>query len=174
MFVKKWELVVTMVLLLIHTAAIFTTCQKIIHKHSAPAQENRNAPVQTISSLPDRIAYNLPSRSGTPRVPTTIEAIVTAYTKNDPGMDGKGITFTGTKARPGIAAVDPAVIPLGSVLYVPGYGYARAEDIGGAIKGNRIDLYFENRSDALKWGRKRMRVEIVQLSQLKPDVYESD
>lgn len=153
-----------MILLLIHTAVIFTTCQKIIHKRSAPAQENRNAPVQTISSLPDRITYNLPSRFGTPRVPTTIEAIVTAYTKNDPGMDGKGITFTGTKVRPGVAAVDPKVIPLGTVLFVPGYGYARAEDTGGAIRGNHIDLYFESRNEALKWGKKRMHVEIVHLS----------
>jgi 3D (Asp-Asp-Asp) domain-containing protein len=76
-------------------------------------------------------------------------------------MDGKGITFTGTKVRPGVAAVDPEAIPLGSVLFVPGYGYARAEDTGGAIKGNRIDLYFENKEEAFRWGKKELDVEIL-------------
>ncbi|MGB9846914.1 MAG: 3D domain-containing protein [Desulfotomaculales bacterium] len=104
---------------------------------------------------------NLPSRSGATRRPTVVKAVVTAYTKDDPGMDGKGITFTGTKARPGVAAVDPEVIPLGSVLFVPGYGYVRAEDTGGAIKGNRIDLYFESKEEAFRWGKKELDVEIL-------------
>jgi 3D (Asp-Asp-Asp) domain-containing protein len=104
---------------------------------------------------------DLPSRSGAARRPAVIKAVVTAYTRNDPGMDGKGITFTGTKVRPGVAAVDPEVIPLGSVLFVPGYGYARAEDTGGAIKGNRIDLYFEDREEAFRWGKKELDVEIL-------------
>jgi len=109
----------------------------------------------------ERVAGDLPSRSGAARRPAVIKAVVTAYTRNDPGMDGKGITFTGTKARPGVAAVDPEVIPLGSVLFVPGYGYARAEDTGGAIKGNRIDLYFEDREEAFRWGKKELDVEIL-------------
>ncbi|OPX89475.1 MAG: Cell wall-binding protein YocH precursor [Pelotomaculum sp. PtaB.Bin104] len=88
----------------------------------------------------------------------TLEVVATAYSKNDPGMDGRGVTRMGTEARPGVAAVDPAVIPLGTEFYVPGYGYARAEDTGGAIKGNRVDLFFESRDEALKWGRKRLKV----------------
>lgn len=88
----------------------------------------------------------------------TLEVVVTGYNKDDPGMDGKGITFTGTKVHRGIAAVDPSIIPLGSGLYIPGYGYARAEDTGGAIKGNRVDLYFENRKDALEWGHKKLTI----------------
>lgn len=51
-------------------------------------------------------------------------------------------TFTGVKVRYGVVAVDPKVIPLGTWLYVSGYGYALAADIGGAIKGNRIDCFF--------------------------------
>jgi 3D (Asp-Asp-Asp) domain-containing protein len=51
-------------------------------------------------------------------------------------------TFTGVKVRYGIVAVDPKVIPLGTWLYVSGYGYALAADIGGAIKGNKIDCFF--------------------------------
>lgn len=155
--VNKWSLLILILLLLAHTIVLFTTLQTI---SQYPAQTQAYQAQQA----PNRAAYNPPSRSGTPRAPVTIEAIVTAYTKNDPGMDGKGITFTGTKARPGVAAVDPKVIPLGTVLFVPGYGYARAEDTGSAIRGNHIDLYFESRNEALKWGKKRMHVEIVHLS----------
>lgn len=99
------------------------------------------------------------SRGGETR-PKIVEAEVTGYTRNDPGMDGRGITFTGTRVRRGVAAVDPEVIPLGSVLFVPGYGYARAEDTGGAIKGYRIDLFFENREEALRWGRRKVEVQV--------------
>jgi len=89
-----------------------------------------------------------------------LEVVATGYTNEDPGMDGKGVTFTGTKARSGVASVDPTVIPLGSELYVPGYGYARAEDTGGAIKGSRVDLFFESKDEAFKWGRKRLVITV--------------
>lgn len=65
---------------------------------------------------------------------------------------GGGRTATGTKARVGAIAVDPKVIPLGTKVYVKGYGYARAEDTGGNIKGNTIDLYMNSTSSCLKWG----------------------
>lgn len=54
----------------------------------------------------------------------------------------RGLTYSGTLVHQGTIAVDPNIIPLGSSLYVPGYGFGRAEDIGRAIKGNRIDLGF--------------------------------
>ena len=66
----------------------------------------------------------------------TMEA--TAYLPGDGG--GAGITATGIPATYGVAAVDPSVIPLGSRLYIPGYGEAVAADTGGAIYGYRIDL----------------------------------
>lgn len=63
-----------------------------------------------------------------------------------------GITFTGTKAEEGrTVAVDPEVIPLGSTVVIDGQEYI-AEDIGGAIKGNRIDRYMDNHQDALNAG----------------------
>lgn len=52
-------------------------------------------------------------------------------------------TATGKTLTKGIVAVDPTVIPLGTKLYIPGYGFAAAEDVGGSIKGNRIDLGFD-------------------------------
>lgn len=63
-----------------------------------------------------------------------------------------GTTATGTTVAWGTVAVDPSVIPLGSSLYVEGYGQARALDTGGAIKGNRIDLYMNSTEAALSFG----------------------
>jgi 3D (Asp-Asp-Asp) domain-containing protein len=69
-----------------------------------------------------------------------------------------GVTKSGERARFGIAAVDPKLIPLGSYLYVEGYGPALAADVGGAIKGSRIDLCFNSTRQANAWGRKKARV----------------
>lgn len=78
-----------------------------------------------------------------------------------PGDPQYGITYTGLRVRPGIVAVDPRVIPLGTWLYVEGYGEALAADIGGAIKGNKIDLYFESPSDVSKYGRRPVKVYVL-------------
>lgn len=72
-----------------------------------------------------------------------------------------GITYSGLKVRPGIVAVDPKVIPLGTWLYVEGYGEALAADIGGAIKGNRIDLYYESPKDVAKYGKRTVKVYVL-------------
>ncbi len=73
-------------------------------------------------------------------------------------MKGKpkdvGITSSGAKAQRGTIAVDPKYYKTGTIFYVPGYGYGIAEDSGGAIKGNHIDLWFSTHESALKWGRK--------------------
>ena len=73
-----------------------------------------------------------------------------------------GITATGTKAAQGrTIAVDPKVIPYGSVVYfdgIDGFGGYVAEDCGGAIKGNEIDLYFDSHEEALKWGVRELEV----------------
>lgn len=86
-----------------------------------------------------------------------------------PGHPEYGITATGIKARRGIVAVDPRVIPLGTRLYieslqnnVPNYGYAIAADTGGAIKGNIIDLFFETRREVDNWGIRKVRVYILE------------
>lgn len=74
---------------------------------------------------------------------------------------GSGKTSLGTEARRGIAAVDPSVIPLGTIVYVEGYGLAIAADTGGNIRGNRIDLCFNNHSEAIQFGRKTVRVHVL-------------
>jgi 3D (Asp-Asp-Asp) domain-containing protein/LysM repeat protein len=91
----------------------------------------------------------------------TVEA--TAYTASCEGCSGITKTGVNLKANPDakVIAVDPSVIPLGSRVYVEGYGYATAEDIGGAIKGNRIDVFVPTQSGALQWGRKSVKVTIL-------------
>ena len=76
---------------------------------------------------------------------------------------GDGITFTGTKATVGrTVAVDPVFIPLGSWLYIEGFGWRRAEDTGSAVRGNVVDIYVGEgpgaRQEALRLGRQRVRV----------------
>lgn len=71
-----------------------------------------------------------------------------------------GRTATGTTVHHGTIAVDPRVIPLGSYGYVPGYGEVHAEDTGGAIKGNIIDLWFSSYSQCRNWGRRTVEIYI--------------
>ena|SRR5690625_386119 len=77
-----------------------------------------------------------------------------------PGDPGYGITRSGMAAAPGAIAVDPNVIPLGSVLWVEDYGYGIAIDTGSAIKGSIVDVFFEDVADALEWGRRQVKVRV--------------
>ncbi|GAB4462253.1 MAG: hypothetical protein OHK0029_28780 [Armatimonadaceae bacterium] len=89
-----------------------------------------------------------------------LELEATAY---GPGGNGKwGMTTAmGIRPRYGIVAVDPRLIPLGTRLYVEGYGEALAADTGGAIKGKRIDLFYPTDRQARAYGRKKVRVIIL-------------
>ena len=84
-----------------------------------------------------------------------------------PGDPNYGITASGMKAQYGVVAVDPSVIPLGTKLYIEStdgswaYGYCVAGDTGGGINGNRVDLFFNSRSEALQFGRRQVRVYIL-------------
>ncbi|MDI6906862.1 MAG: ubiquitin-like domain-containing protein [Thermoanaerobacterales bacterium] len=69
---------------------------------------------------------------------------------------------TGVAPAPGIVAVDPQVIPLGTGLYIEGYGYARAMDTGGAVKGQTVDVFFTTRDAALQWGVRQVRVYVLE------------
>jgi 3D (Asp-Asp-Asp) domain-containing protein len=85
--------------------------------------------------------------------------VATAYTANCYGCSGT--TAMGQRAGHGIVAVDPRVIPLGSRLYIPGYGQAVAGDTGGAIHGNRVDLGFNSDADAMQFGRRSVTVYVL-------------
>jgi len=85
--------------------------------------------------------------------------VATGYSPQEPGLNDH--TATGMKAQHGVVAVDPSVIPLGTRLYVEGYGNAIAADTGSAIKGNKIDLCFDTLSECNKYGRRTVKVEIL-------------
>lgn len=99
------------------------------------------------------------SRGGTEyRYSRAIEAVATAYCPTDVGGSH---TALGIKPKRGIVAVDPRVIPLGTKVYVENYGVALAADTGGAIKGNRIDIFVDSHNEAVNWGRRRVRVYVL-------------
>jgi len=85
---------------------------------------------------------------GEPQCTRTMSVWATWYTAASAG--GVGTTATGTTVRKGTVAVDPSVIPLGTRMYIPGYGYGVAEDTGGAVIGNIIDLGY-GPNDVMDW-----------------------
>lgn len=111
---------------------------------------------------------NVVSRGGDALNYTNILTMTaTAYSQAPYDPTGGGsITASGTKVKRdpnGVStvAVDPKVIPLGTNLYVEGYGYAIAADTGGAVKGNKIDLYFNPGSEYKDWGKRTVTVYVL-------------
>lgn len=92
----------------------------------------------------------------------SFEVIATAYSPTYAETDSNPwMTASGLRSGFGIVAVDPTVIPMGTLLYVEGYGYAIAGDTGGAIKGNKIDVFFYYPWEANKWGVRKVKIYIL-------------
>lgn len=93
----------------------------------------------------------------------TISVTATAYTADCAGCSGVTATGVDLNNDPNakVIAVDPSVIPLGSEVYVEGYGHAIAADTGGAINGNKIDVHVPSKSEAMNWGNKSVNVTIL-------------
>lgn len=128
-------------------------------------------PVEKVVAMGTLGVYT-PSRGVNIRYSNIMKMRATAYTADyastgkGPGDYGYGITATGTVARRNHGgyssiAVDPRVIPLGTKVYVEGYGYAIAEDTGGAIKGDKIDVFFDGNNEVYNWGVKWVNVYIL-------------
>jgi len=90
---------------------------------------------------------------------SALSMVATAYTAGCGGCSGT--TASGRPAGHGVVAVDPRVIPLGTRMYIPGYGHAIAGDTGGAIRGNRIDLGFDSTAQAYQFGRRSVTVYLI-------------
>ncbi len=113
------------------------------------------------------------SRGEVVRYSKVIEMEATAYTASfkdtgkHPGDPGFGICYTGMKAREGVIAVDPKIIPLYTKMYIDvsgktkDYGFAIAGDIGSGIKGKQVDLYLDSQEAVDSWGRKKVKVYIL-------------
>jgi 3D (Asp-Asp-Asp) domain-containing protein len=114
---------------------------------------------QTLAGIRVRMAAALPSRSGSYQRMRAISMVATGYSPYEGSSSGR--CATGMRAGYGVVAVDPRVIPLGSRLYIEGYGYAIAGDTGGAIKGHRIDLGNTTYSQAADVGRRHVKVWVL-------------
>jgi len=92
-----------------------------------------------------------------------ITVSASAYTASCASCSGITATGINLKKNPNmkVISVDPRVIKLNTKVYVPGYGYAIAGDTGGAIKGNKIDIFMSSKKDALNWGRKTVKIQIL-------------
>ena len=109
---------------------------------------------------------NAPEANASSTNKTTSKEIIveaSAYTASCEGCSGITSTGMNLKTNPNakVISVDPAVIPLGSKVYVEGYGEAIAGDTGGAIKGKRIDVFFPSQQDAINFGVKQLKVTIL-------------
>ena len=80
------------------------------------------------------------------------------------GDEGYGITSSGKKVGVGYVAADIRILPYGSLIYIEGMGVYEVQDTGGAIKGNKIDIYYENLQDALNFGRQWRNVIVLHKS----------
>jgi len=120
-------------------------------------------PVQEIVKVGTSAPKRFASRGGYFGGGKVVSMIATGYSPcpSENGGNTSGRTATGLKIGHGVVAVDPKYIPLGTRLYVEGYGYAVAADTGGAIKGNRIDLGHSTRKEAHKVGRRKVKVRIL-------------
>ena len=115
-------------------------------------------PGQSITATKKTVSPTDPSN-----VKKTIKMTATAFTATCKGCTGKTKIGIDLKKDPTVKliAVDPKVIPLGSKVWVEGYGIAIAGDTGGSIKGNKIDVFMGTKSLAYKWGRKTVTVKVL-------------
>lgn len=100
-----------------------------------------------------------------------VEVVATGYTAGkestgkSPGHPEYGITYSGVKVRKAdfsTIAADPSVFPIGTIMYIPDYGFGVVADTGGAIKGHKIDLYFATKQQVYEeWGKRRVKVLVL-------------
>jgi len=117
---------------------------------------------EVITKMPVTKTYVVGTAKPPKKYIKAMDVIATAYSPTYAETDSNPfVTASGLRSNYGVVAVDPKVIPLGTLMYVEGYGYAVAGDTGGAIKGNRIDVFFYSPWEANKWGVKRVKIYIL-------------
>lgn len=129
---------------------------------SKPLEETNTNEVKSTSS--EIVKTQIPAKPApAPNTGKTMTVEATAYTAYCEGCSGTTANGTNLRANPNlkVIAVDPRVIPLGTKVWVEGYGEAVAADTGGAIKGNKIDVFIPNLSSAYEWGRRTVTIKIL-------------
>ena len=130
------------------------TTARIASIQSQAREAERRTAAIAVAAPPPPLA---PVESAVPSVDAAGERTLTVHST---GYAIRGRTATGIPTAPGVVAVDPAVIPLGTRLTIPGYGIGIAADTGGAVQGNTIDVWFPTRAQALAWGRRTVTITI--------------
>lgn len=124
---------------------------------------SNEAPVVKSDPTEATTSQRVETSAPTSDVERTMTVEATAYTAYCNGCSGTTANGTDLRANPHlkVIAVDPRVIPLGTKVWVEGYGEAVAADTGGAIKGNKIDVFIPNKSGAYEWGRRTVTIKIL-------------
>lgn len=141
----------------LHSSKPKTEAKEEVKAKEAAAEENTEA-------TKTKKANKSQSKASTETVEgKKISVTATAYTAKCKGCSGVTATGVDLNKDPNakVIAVDPNVIPLGSKVYVEGYGHAIAADTGGAIKGNKIDIHVPSKSEANSWGMRTVEVTVL-------------
>lgn len=129
--------------------------QKKAAEEEAQKQQVQQTSTKTVDN--SKAATSAENVSGS----KTLTMSATAYSTEANGMGTYSATGINLKQHPSCVAVDPSVIPLGSIIWVSGYGVSVAGDTGTAIKGNVIDLHFSTVAQSMAWGRRTVTVKIL-------------
>ncbi|WP_429949239.1 hypothetical protein IGJ55_002188 [Enterococcus sp. AZ170] len=137
--------------------------QESVKKARIEAEKKKIAEKQKLEAVDSQVALEKQKTENKEPSGAKMMMEATAYSCNEGFIGGGNLTAMGQDLRidPMAIAVDPSVIPLGTKLYVEGYGEAIASDTGGAIKGNIIDLHFSDVSQCIDWGRRQVEVTII-------------
>ncbi|PJO44925.1 G5 and 3D domain-containing protein [Lysinibacillus xylanilyticus] len=132
-------------------------------KNLSVAVGTKTVEASPVTSVEPSISNQFPTTSEEPSEGNEFYVIATAYTAYCTGCSGTTATGIDLRSNPElkVIAVDPSVIKLGSKVWVEGYGTAVAADTGGAIKGNKIDLYVQSETQAINWGVKVVRIKVL-------------
>ncbi|MES2463725.1 MAG: 3D domain-containing protein [Armatimonadota bacterium] len=127
--------------------------------HTGASSPTRRPRKKVVQRRWDRNLNAHPARGTYKR---SFRVTATAYTPINTRMEGGRYTFTERDGRAvhGIA-VDPDLIPIGSQLWIPGYGHAVADDTGGRIRGHHVDVRIQDYDRMREWGRRKVRIYVI-------------
>lgn len=158
-------------LLLLSVIVICLNATRGLEPAAASSTQRSAAGDRAASKSSSTSKLDASARASKQAKPDTVEVIATGYTAGvestgkRPGHPQYGITFSGVKVRRdqvSTIAADTRLFPIGTLLYIPGYGYGVVADTGSAIKGKRIDLYFETIKQVYEqWGKRTVHVEVL-------------
>lgn len=161
--IKSWNNLNSDIIMIGSTLSVAGQASAPVSSEPVQKQEPVHKEQTTKKAAPKKETAKAESSSASQSVQKEMTVTATAYTANDGGISGITATGVNLNKNPNakVIAVDPNVIPLGSKVYVEGYGEAIAADTGGAIKGNKIDVHVPSKSQAKNWGVKSVKVKVL-------------